>query len=66
MHFLANLLGNNALALKEKVINPDGPLFIRLVGRKSGLVDWFLNLIGINTTTTLEVYEDRIEYSYGS
>ena len=37
-----------------------------MVGRKAGLVDWFFTLIGINTTTTLEVYADRIEYSYGS
>ena len=63
---LANLLGTHALALKEKQINQEGPCYIRLVGRKSGTVDWFLNLLGIDTTTVLEVYADRIEYSYSS
>lgn len=66
MHLLANIVGTQALALKEKEINLEGPCYIRLVGRKSGLIDWFLTLCGINTTTTLEVYADRIEYSYGS
>ena len=66
MHLLANMIGTQALALKEKVINKDGPCYVRLVGRKSGLVDWLLTVCGINTTTTLEVYADRIEYSYGS
>ena len=58
--------GGASLVLRENVINPEGPCYIRLVGRKAGFVDWFLTLIGINTTTTLEVYADRIEYSYGS
>ena len=66
MHSLAMLAGGAALVLREKVINNDGPCYIRLVGRKAGLVDWFLTLIGVNTTTTLEVYADRIEYSHGS
>ena len=63
---LANMLGSNALALQEKVINSEGPCYVRLVGRKSGLIDWLLTLLGINTRTMLEIYEDRIEYSYGS
>ena len=66
MHFMANMIGTAALAVKEKEINPEGPCYVRIVGRKSGLVDWFLTLIGVNTTTMLEVYSDRIEYSYGS
>lgn len=66
MHLLANFIGANALALKEKQINLAGPCYVRLVGRKSGLLDWLLNLCGIDTTTVLEVYEDRIEYSYSS
>ena len=66
MHSLAMLAGGASLVVREKLIDPEGPLYIRLVGRNAGLVDWFLTLIGINTTTTLEVYADRIEYSYGS
>ena len=60
------LVGGNSLVLREKVINSDGPCYVRLVGRKAGLVDWFLTLIGINTTTTLEVYADHVEYTHGS
>ena len=66
MHSLAMLSGGASLVLREKVINPEGPCYVKLVGRKAGLVDWLLTRIGINTTTTLEVFEDRIEYSYGS
>jgi hypothetical protein len=66
MHSLAMLAGGASLVLREKVINPEGPCYVKLVGRKAGLMDWLLTLIGINTTTTLEVFEDRIEYSYGS
>ena len=66
MHTLALAAGSSSLVLREKTINPEGPCYVRLVGRKAGLVDWILTLIGVNTTTTLEVYADRIEYSYGS
>ena len=66
MHFLANMIGTQALAIQEKVISSEGPCYIRLAGRKSGLIDWLLTLFKINTTTVLEVYEDRIEYSYSS
>ena len=63
MHLLAKMIGQRALVIKEKTINLDGPCFIRLVGRKAGIISWFLTLIGINTTTTFEVYVDRVEYS---
>ena len=66
MLWLANMVGTQALALVQKEINTEGPCYVRLVGRKSGVVDWLLTVIGINTTTVLEVYGDRIEYSYGS
>ena len=66
MHLFANMVGSQALALMEKELNNTGPCYIRLVGRKSGVLDWLLTLVGVNTTTVLEVYADRIEYSYGS
>lgn len=66
MHLFANMVGSRALALMEKQVNNTGPCYIRLVGRKSGLLDWILTLLKVNTTTVLEVYSDRIEYSYGS
>lgn len=66
MHQLAMLAGKSALVIKEVEINEDGPLFVKVKGRKSGLIAWFLTLIGIDTTTTLEVYETRIEFTEGS
>ena len=66
MNGVALLAGSKALALREKSINTNGPCYVRLVGRNSGLIDWLLTIIGINTTSVFEVYEDRIEYSYGS
>lgn len=50
------------LVLKEKpVINQEGPVFVKLVGRKRGLLAWLLTQIGIDHTVTLTVYERRIE-----
>lgn len=66
MHNLALAAGKAALALREKQINPEGPLYVRLVGRQPGFVDFLLTLIGVNTTTTFEVFEDKIVYSHGS
>lgn len=66
MHQFANFMGTHALALKEKQINNEGPCYVHLAGRKSGLIDWILNLFGIDTTTKLDVYADHIEFSYHS
>jgi len=66
MHELAVALGEQSLVLSEKVINPNGPLYVRLVGRQAGLVDFLLTILGINTHRVLEVYEDYISYSAGS
>ncbi|MBQ7207808.1 MAG: hypothetical protein IJS01_08430 [Lentisphaeria bacterium] len=66
MHFLAVLIGGNALVLKEKAIDLNGPCYVRLSGRKGGLIDLILTIIGVNTTQTLEIYEDRVEYIRGS
>ena len=63
MQFLARLFGRSAYVLKDKMIDLDGPCFIRLVGRKGGVIAWLFTLIGLNATVTLEVYEDRIEYT---
>ncbi len=66
MHNLAMLAGKAALVIKEAEVNENGPLYIKIKGRKSGLLAWFLTLIGIDTTTTFEVYENRIEFTEGS
>ena len=62
MHGLATLLGSSALVLKELTVNPDGPGYVRIVGRRAGIVGWFLSLIGIDTSTTFNIMEKRIDY----
>ena len=66
MHSLALGAGQRALVLKEFKINYDGPEYIHIVARKSGLISWFLTLIGIDSTTVFKVYADRIEFEEGS
>lgn len=66
MHGLAVAASKAALVIKEATINEEGPLYVRIVGRKPGLVAWFLNLVKIDATTVFEVYEDRIEFAEGS
>ena len=66
MHRLAMLAGKSALVIKEANVNENGPLYVKIKGRKSGLIAWFLALIGIDTTTTFEVYENRLEFTEGS
>ncbi len=66
MHKLAMYAGRAALVIKEAEINENGPLYVKIKGRKSGLLAWFLTLLKIDVTTTFEVYENRIEFSEGS
>ncbi|MCM8526344.1 MAG: hypothetical protein NE327_07500 [Lentisphaeraceae bacterium] len=66
MHQAATVIGTAALAVKEFTINPEGDsngLYVRIVGRKSGLLDWFLSLIKIDSTTVFEVYKDHIKFT---
>ena len=63
---LAQTAGKSALVIKECTINDNGPLYVRIVGRKAGIIGWFLATLGIDASTTLEVYQDRIEFSEGS
>ena len=63
---LARMSGSSALVLRELEINENGPVYVHIAGRKAGIFSWLCNKIGIDTTTTFEVFEDRIEYSGGS
>lgn len=63
MHITAMKASHYALVLKEKKINTEGPCYVHLSGRKPGFWAWLLTLLGVNPTTTLEIYEDRIEFS---
>ena len=63
---ISRLSGAAALVIKEARINENGPLYVKIKGRKSGLIAWILSLLGIDATTTLEVYGDRMEFTEGS
>ncbi len=65
MFNLAALVGPAALATKEFTVHPQGSadgLYVRIVGRKSGLFAWLLSLLRIDSTTVFEVYQDRIVF----
>ncbi len=66
MHSIAMSIGNRALVLKEFALNYNGPVYVHIVARSSGLISWFLTMLGIDVTTTFEVYADRIEFKRGS
>lgn len=68
MHSMAMSLGEKALVLKEFSINEDAKneAQVRIVARNEGLIAWLLTLMGVDVTTTFEVYSNRIEFSRGS
>jgi len=66
MHSLAMTIGNKALALKEFKIDYNGPKYVHIVARASGLISWILTVMGIDITTVFDVYSDRIEFQQGS
>lgn len=66
MNALTMLVARRALVLKEVSINENGPLYVRIVGRKPGLFAWILNAMQIDTTTIFEVYQTRIHFEEGS
>lgn len=66
MHSMAMNLGAVALVLKEFKINREGEPYVRVVARKGGLVSWLLTMAGIDTTTSLEIYADRVMFAQGS
>lgn len=66
MNAFAFVASANALVIQEKTINESGPHYIHLKGRKGGLLSKLLSMLGIDDTTTFDVYEDRIEFASGS
>lgn len=66
MHGLSMAASRGALVLKELAINEDGPHYLHLVGRKSGLIAYLLSLIGIDPITTMDVIGNKIEVEEGS
>ena len=55
-----------ALVVKSVEIDESCDCKVTLVARKPGLTSWLLSVLGIDATTTLRVYGDRIESVQGS
>lgn len=66
MHSFALKAGSAAYVLAEKEMSSTGPCFVHLKGRKAGLWNFILTLLGISSYVTLDVYGDRLEHSEAS
>lgn len=66
MASLASALGRSAMVVKEVSVKDEGNLRVRIVARKAGLVSFVLTALGIDTTTTFELFTDRLMFSEGS
>ena len=64
----AALIGPAALVTKEFKLdaNPSDGVYVKIVGRKSGLVAWLFTLIGLDNLTELQVHADRVEFRSSS
>lgn len=60
------VMGAGALVAKEFAVKEEGPVYARVVGRRSGLLAFLLSLLGIDPTTTLEVRKNGIELTVSS
>lgn len=60
---LARLCGRNALVLKAFNVNENGPSYVLIRGRKSGFFNWLKSIVGLEDVTTVQVFDDRLEYS---
>mgnify|MGYP003320717206 CR=1 FL=1 len=66
MSSFASAAARAALVVKEIKINEEGPRYVHIVARKSGVIAFLLSIVGIDSTTTFDVYEDKLEFSQGS
>lgn len=66
MSSLAAAAAKSALVVKELEINEEGPRYVHIVARQAGGLAFVLSLLGIDSTTVFDVYEDRLEFIEGS
>lgn len=66
MSSLASAAAKSALVVKEIKINEEGPHYVHIVARQAGVLAFLLSIIGIDSTTVFDVYEDRLEFIEGS
>jgi len=66
MSSLASAAAKSALVVKEIKINDEGPHYVHIVARQAGVLAFLLSIIGIDSTTIFDLYEDRLEFIEGS
>ena len=66
MSSFASAAARSALVVKEIKLNEAGPQYVHIVARKAGVIAFLLSVIGIDSTTTFDVYADKLDFSQGS
>ena len=66
MSSFASAAARSALVVKEIKLNESGPQYVHIVARKAGVIGFLLSVLGIDATTTFDVYADKLEFSQGS
>lgn len=67
--FLGELIAffvRRVIVITGKTINPQGPLLVRVEGRRAGFIAWLMKLCRIETSFSFSVYKDRIEWNEDS
>lgn len=54
------------MVVKEVSIKDEGDMRVHIVARKAGLVSFILSALGIDSTTTFDLFIDRLMFSEGS
>lgn len=62
----AMMFGMQSLVVKEWHVNPDADTKVLIKARKGGLVDWLLNLLGLDSTTVFRLDGNHVSLSEGS
>lgn len=52
-----------ALVVTGLYVNESGPLFVRITGRKPGVLSWVLTKLGLSSTVVFSVGEKTVEYA---
>lgn len=62
----AMMFGMRALVVKEWHVDPNASSKVLIKGRKGGVIDWLLNLLGLDSTTVFELTGSQVSLSEGS
>lgn len=60
------MMGRTALVVKEVNLEAEGDRRARIVARNAGAMSSLMSLLGVDATTTLEIYTTRVLFTEGS